>query len=513
MQAIILSLFFFVAYVIYRTYFDPLANVPGPRFAKLCPSWIISILWTNKVNYSIDEQHRKHGMILDIPQCAFLPLPFRAAILTGTGDVVRLGPTELSFSTISAHDTIYNTDAATFTTPGSIQCCGRNLIHPGLTFVVQRSVAEQKELRKIFAPAFRLALTGGIETNITNRFNELLAALDIRPGMSKCMNLTHCLEQLEWNLIGDLGLGQPVPDSLRGGWTGYKNHQHMIGAAYELGSFLLTRRGFPKILDIVGKIWPQILLEEGFLSNLAIKQRTEGKNTFVSQALPYKSEKFPLMGTEMPGNVIGIMVASYETSESTLRATLCALLSNPAYYKALQHEIRSTFSTLESITDSQLVGLRFLNGCVNEGLRLWPGLNGKFTSRLSTGGVIDGVYVPAGYIVSADLYSIQRNPKYWHEPDSFKPERWFDGQNKDELRAFRPFSVGPRSCPGRQMALQKVRLTLSKFAFSFDMEFVNPDFDWQRDVPSGFLWGSADVMVRISRSDPPQAIDERVAAA
>jgi cytochrome P450 len=71
------------------------------------------------------------------------------------------------------------------------------------------------------------------------------------------------------------------------------------------------------------------------------------------------------------------------------------------------------------------------------------------------------------------------------------------------MRAFKPFSTGPRSCPGRQIALQKLRLTLAKFMFLFDMQFVNPHFEWDRDVPSGLLWNSVEVMVRMSLPEPP----------
>lgn len=71
-------------------------------------------------------------------------------------------------------------------------------------------------------------------------------------------------------------------------------------------------------------------------------------------------------------------------------------MRDPVRYRNLQQEIRSKFSASKPITDSQLVGLPYLTACINEGLRLWPGLNGQFTSRVSTGAVVDGVYVPPG---------------------------------------------------------------------------------------------------------------------
>lgn len=125
-------------------------------------------------------------------------------------------------------------------------------------------------------------------------------------------------------------------------------------------------------------------------------RRAEGKSTFVSQAIPYKNEKYPHLTKQMSSNVTGLIYAAFETSESSTRAILCALMRDPVRYRNLQQEIRSKFSASKPITDSQLVGLPYLTACINEGLRLWPGLNGQFTSRVSTGAVVDGVYVPPG---------------------------------------------------------------------------------------------------------------------
>lgn len=48
------------------------------------------------------------------------------------------------------------------------------------------------------------------------------------------------------------------------------------------------------------------------------------------------------------------------------------------------------------------------------------------------------------------MYSIQRNPKYFHDPAIFSPERWIDPECKDNLAASQPFSIGSRACVGKQ---------------------------------------------------------------
>jgi hypothetical protein len=49
--------------------------------------------------------------------------------------------------------------------------------------------------------------------------------------------------------------------------------------------------------------------------------------------------------------------------------------------------------------------------------------------------------------------------------------------------------------------------------FLFDMQFANPHFEWDRDVPSGLLWSSVEVMVRMTLLERPVEAVETVEAA
>lgn len=42
-----------------------------------------------------------------------------------------------------------------------------------------------------------------------------------------------------------------------------------------------------------------------------------------------------------------------------------------------------------------------------------------------------------------------RDERHFHDPTTFKPERWLDPDCGDNLAASQPFSFGPRACPGK----------------------------------------------------------------
>ena len=47
-------------------------------------------------------------------------------------------------------------------------------------------------------------------------------------------------------------------------------------------------------------------------------------------------------------------------------------------------------------------------------------------------------------------WTVTHDPKNFHDPFSFKPERWLDPQCTDTKGASRPFSLGPRVCLGKR---------------------------------------------------------------
>ena len=73
--------------------------------------------------------------------------------------------------------------------------------------------------------------------------------------------------------------------------------------------------------------------------------------------------------------------------------------------------------------------------------------------------------VPAGTDVLLCPYLLHRHPRYWKEPDAFRPER-FDAEHEAERPrfAYMPFAAGPRHCIGETFALYEMLMHLYKVA-------------------------------------------------
>lgn len=210
-------------------------------------------------------------------------------------------------------------------------------------------------------------------------------------------------------------------------------------------------------------------------------------------------------------------LAGYQTTATTLAATLYHVLRSPSAYRTLCAEVRTSFASESDITgESVKARLPFLQACIKETLRLLPPANGKTAQRTATeerGCVVAGVAIPVGTVVSADLYSIQRSPENFARAKEFCPERWVaSGGDKDKKEgglydgdnwaAYRPFLIGTRACIGRHMAQQSLRLIIATLLWNYDFELVDRDgFVWERDAGSSLIYTDYEVKVHVKKLD------------
>ncbi|OJT10335.1 Isotrichodermin C-15 hydroxylase [Trametes pubescens] len=77
------------------------------------------------------------------------------------------------------------------------------------------------------------------------------------------------------------------------------------------------------------------------------------------------------------------------------------------------------------------------------------------------------------------LYSLQRDPRYFSDPNVFYPDRWLPGAADadpnfvHDTRAYAPFSFGPNNCVGRGLALQEMRMLAALLLRRFEMRFAD----------------------------------------
>lgn len=142
----------------------------------------------------------------------------------------------------------------------------------------------------------------------------------------------------------------------------------------------------------------------------------------------------------------------------------------------------------------------YLNACINEALRLLPPVPSgvqRCVPATSGGKMIEQSFVPEGTNLFIHTYSVHRDSRnFAPNPDAFWPERWLP-ETKTEahnVTAFTPFSYGPASCAGKNLALLELRAVVCYTMQRFTVTIDDPRrlTTWEDDFQDFFTtkWGN-----------------------
>jgi cytochrome P450 len=166
-----------------------------------------------------------------------------------------------------------------------------------------------------------------------------------------------------------------------------------------------------------------------------------------------------------------LFLAGHETTALTLAWTWYMLGENPAAEALLHEELHGVLDG-KPPEAADLMRLPYLQAVVNEILRLYP--PAYIVARTSVEPCqIGGYDFPTGTTFLMSQWVMHRDPRYFDDPDAFRPERWLDGL-ADRLPAgvYFPFGGGPRRCIGQGFAMLEASLAIATLAQRFRFRLV-----------------------------------------
>ena len=166
---------------------------------------------------------------------------------------------------------------------------------------------------------------------------------------------------------------------------------------------------------------------------------------------------------QVKDEVMTLLLAGHETTALALTWAFTLLDRNPEARDRLEREL-ATVLVDRPAAPEDIPSLPYAGAVINETLRLYPPayVTGREAVRDT---VIGGVRLPKGHIVLISMHTTHRDPRFFPEPDAFRPERWLDGLEKRLPRgAFLPFGMGSRKCIGSSFAMMEAVLLLATIA-------------------------------------------------
>ncbi|KEY64042.1 Tri11 [Stachybotrys chartarum IBT 7711] len=468
---------------IYNLYFHPLSKIPGPK------------LW---IAFPILGQIARVRGVLDSYMCAFHRV---------YGEAVRYGPDEVSIITEQAWKDIYNHR------PNQLE---RNILsttrRPDIFDAVE---VDHDRYRKAMSHAFspkglqeQEPIVKGYLDLLIERLNQV-AANEGKTDMVQWYNF------MLFDTIGDLAFGQSF-----GGLRDQVLHFSISFTfeAFKLLTYMEAGARYPLLLKVLELFTPKSIIEardrKEEHAEATVKQRLEngsmhGRGDFMDAMLRNRGKPGGLNDRELIANASTLITAGSETTATILSGMTYWLLRNPDNYKKVVHEVRSAYSSdSEILMITTTTRLPFMIACFQEAFRLYPPVPSCLQRVTPETGMtqISGYDIPPNTKVGVHALAAYTDPRNWHRPDEFLPERWLPEVEKNPASPFykdrratlQPFSVGPRSCIGRNMAEQEMRLILARLLWNFDLALCPESKDW-KEQKTHYLWEKHPLMCSVRR--------------
>ncbi|KAF6137221.1 hypothetical protein GIB67_030985 [Kingdonia uniflora] len=182
------------------------------------------------------------------------------------------------------------------------------------------------------------------------------------------------------------------------------------------------------------------------------------------------SQKITLTIDQIKGVLTDMFIAGTDTSSATVVWTMTELIKNPTEMDKAQEEVRRILRMKDMIKEEDLSQLSYLKLVIKESMRLHPPVPLLVPRETIENCTFLGYDIPAKTRVFVNATAISGDPKFWKNPEEFKPERFLDNpiDFKGQDFEYIPFGAGRRGCPGITFAMPLVELVLANLLHRFD---------------------------------------------
>lgn len=202
--------------------------------------------------------------------------------------------------------------------------------------------------------------------------------------------------------------------------------------------------------------------DKGDLLSLLLKARAEDDGTGMTDQ-------------QIRDEAMTLFLAGHETTALVLSWTWWLLSQNPGVEEALAAEVKQVLDgRLPTVED--LPRLTYTEKVITESMRLYPPV-WTIGRETTADCVIGGFQVPRGTTLLMPQWVLQRDERFYEQPEAFLPERWTEEFTRRLPKfAYFPFGGGPRLCIGNNFAMMELVLVLASITQRYRFT-LQPSFE------------------------------------
>lgn len=161
----------------------------------------------------------------------------------------------------------------------------------------------------------------------------------------------------------------------------------------------------------------------------------------------------PLSDVQIADNLLGFILAGYETTAAALTWTLYLIAAHEQTEKRLLAELATSNpnGTAEFVFTRQVI---------SEATRLYP--PAFMLTRVAARDTVLGSHkVKSGQRINIPIWAIHRSEQNWSAPHVFDPDRFSPDRPAPDRYTYMPFGAGPRICIGAAFAMTEMTSVLA----------------------------------------------------
>ncbi len=175
---------------------------------------------------------------------------------------------------------------------------------------------------------------------------------------------------------------------------------------------------------------------------------------------------------EVHDNCMAIFLAGHETSAKALAWWMGLMARHPAVVEAVRHELDALPAEVFAdgvMLERALSEAPWLVASVKEAMRLYPPIIATFLRRARRDLKLGDYHIRRGTSLSVMIVTLQRDARWFPEPEAFLPERFLPGAAEVPRGAYMPFGAGGHVCIGQHFATVELALMAALLLRCFDL--------------------------------------------
>uniref|UniRef100_A0AAX7UWV1 aromatase n=1 Tax=Astatotilapia calliptera TaxID=8154 RepID=A0AAX7UWV1_ASTCA len=371
-------------------------------------------------------------------------------------------------------------------------------LHPWLgTGLLTSTGTKWRQRRKMLTPTFHFSILEDFLEVMNEQAEILVEKLENHAGKGP-FNCFSLITLCALDIICETAMGKKI-------YAQSNSDSEYVRSVYRMSDIVSRRQRSPwlwpdfiytyfsegrdhdKTLKVLHSFTYKVIHEraENMSCNESDSENDQGKRkrrAFLDMLLSTTYEDGSKMSHEdIQEEVDTFMFRGHDTTAAAMNWALHLLGSHPEVHKKVQQELQEVFGNNNR--------LYHFNGVV---LFLPEG----FLTHLY------GFKVPKGANAIIITYSLHRDPRYFPEPEEFRPERFLPENSVGRpAYAYVPFSAGLRNCIGQRFALMEEKVVLAAILRNFTVEACQKREDL-RPVGELILRPEKGIVIKLEKKTP-----------